>query len=130
MSCKNTCQLCPRLVISTAVNYDAGTNSVLIGIPAGTYEDNEKYCLVVAQAIPATATIGALVYVTIGTGLQQYPLLRRNGAQMTAAALRTRTKYSTCVSTSSTTGAFRLLGCAPCAPANTLSGINGTAPTA
>lgn len=130
MACKNTCKLCNKLILSTAVTYDAATNAILINIPAGTYNDGCKYCLVVAQSIPATATIGSLVYITIGDGTVRYPLTKRNCAQLTACGLRTRTKYSTVVDTNTTSGAFRLLGNACCEPDNALIGLTGTAPTA
>lgn len=130
MCCKNVCKLCNNFVISSAVNFDAGTNSLIIDLPAGSYDDGNKYCLVVAQTIPTTTTISALVYITIGGGTERYPLVKRNCAQLTAAGLRTRTKYSTCVDTNTTGGVFRLLGNAACEPDNTLSGLTGTAPTA
>ncbi len=60
MACKNTCRLCNRLVISEAVTYTAGTGLV-IRIPAGSYNDKEKYCIVVGQAIPDTTVINAPV---------------------------------------------------------------------
>lgn len=130
MACKNSCRLCNNLIISTAVNYDAGTNTVIIGLPAGTYNDDCKYCIVIAQAIPTTAQISSNVAISIGTGLQQYPLVDCNGVQVTACGIRTRTKYSTVVETSSTSGVFRMLGKACCQPNNNLTGINGTAPVA
>lgn len=129
MTCKNTCKLCKKLILSTAVTYDAATNAILINIPAGTYNDGCKYCLVVAQSIPTTATIGSLVYVTIGDGTVRYPLTKCNCAQLTACGLRTRTKYSTVVDTNTTSGVFRLLGNACCEPDNTITGLTGTAPT-
>ena len=127
MACRNVCKLCKRLVISQAVNFDATNNALIIDLPAGTYKDNEKYCIIVAQTIPATAAIGAPVYITIGGGTVQYPLNKRNCAQLTASGLRTRTKYSTVVDTNATSGSFRLLGNACCEPDNSLTGINGTA---
>lgn len=65
MACKNTCRLCDRLVISEAVTYTAGTGLV-IRIPAGSYNDNEKYCIVVGQAIPDTTVINAPVLFKLG----------------------------------------------------------------
>ena len=128
MSCKPVCQLCNHLVISQAVTVSNG--DVLINLPAGTYNNGEKYCIVVAQSIPTTATIASPVYITIGTGTEQYPLTTRNCAQVTACGIRTRTRYAVCVSTTATGGNFKLLGRPCCAPSNNLSGINGTAPTA
>lgn len=128
MACKNVCTLCPRLVISQAVTFAGGV--LAINLPAGSYQNGEKYCIVVAQTIPAATTINAPVVVTIGTGTVQYPLTKRNCAQVTACGIRTRTRYSTVVSTSATGGAFRLLGTPCCAPNNTLTSIDGTAPAA
>ena len=59
----------------------------------------------------------------------QYPLTRCDCDQVTACGIRTRTKYSTVVSTTGTGGTFRLLGRPACAPNNALASINGTAPT-
>lgn len=127
MSCKNVCKLCDRLVISQAVTFTDGT--LIINLPAGSYSNCEKYCIVVAQSIPATTTINAPVVITIGTGTQQYPLTKRNCTQVTACGIRTRTKYSTCVVTTPTGGSFRLMGNTCCAPNNNnLRSINGTAP--
>lgn len=119
-----TCRLCKRLVISQAVTF--ATDTLTINLPAGSYNDRQKYCLVVAQAIPAETTISAPVVVTIGDGTVEYPLLSCRGTQLTAAALRTRTKYATVVNTNATGGAFRLLGNAACAPVNNLTAIDGT----
>lgn len=128
MSCKNVCRLCDRLVISQAVTFD-GT-SLVVNLPAGSYNDGEKYCIVVAQAIPAATTINAPVVITIGAGTVQYPLTNSCCAQVSACAIRTRTKYSTRVSTNATGGSFKLLGKPCCAPNNALAAIDGTAPAA
>ena len=94
------------------------------------YNNGNKYCVIVAQAIPAATTINAPVVFTIGTGTAQYPLTKRNCAQVTACGIRTRTRYSVCVSTNATGGVFKMLGNPCCSPDNTLASINGTAPTA
>lgn len=128
MACKPVCKLCNHLIISQAVTFAGG--NLIINLPAGAYNNGEKYCIGVAQAIPATTTINAPVVITIGAGTQQYPLTNRCCAQVTACGIRTRTRYSTLVSTSSTTGTFKLLGnICPC-PTNNLRSINGTAPAA
>ena len=126
MSCKTVCKLCDKLVISQSVTFSDG--NLIIDLPAGSYNDGCKYCIVVAQSIPATTTINAPVVITIGTGTQQYPLLKCDCSQATACSIRTRTRYSTCVETTPTSGVFRLLGRTCCAPSNNLRGINGTAP--
>lgn len=127
-NCKPVCKLCDRLIISQAVTFTGG--NLVINLPAGSYGDNCKFCIIIAQSIPATTTINAPVVITIGTGTQQYPLTRRDCSQVTACAIRTRTKYCTCVSTSATTGVFKLLGNACPCPTNNLRSINGTAPAA
>lgn len=127
MSCKNVCKLCNRLIISTGVAFTGG--NLVITIPAGSYNNGEKYCIVVAQAIPSTVTINAPVVIQIGTGTQLYPLQNRCCAQVTACGVRTRTKYSTRVVTSATGGAFKMIGNPACTPNNSLRAINGTAPT-
>ena len=83
-----------------------------------------------AQAIPTTATIGAPVVITIGTGTETYPLTTRNCRPVTACGIRTRTRYSVCVVTSAAGGSFRMLGQPCCAPSNDLPSIDGTAPAA
>lgn len=128
MDCKPICKLCPHLVISTDVTYASGV--LTVNIPAGSYNNGEKYCIVIAQNIPTTAIIGAPVVVTIGTGTVQYPLTRCNCKQLTACGLRTRTRYSAVVETTPTGGVFRLLGKPCCTPNNDLDSINGTSPTA
>lgn len=126
-NCKPVCRLCDNLVISQSVTFTGG--NLIINLPAGSYGNNCKFCIVVAQTIPATTTINAPVFVTVGTGTQQYPLVRRNCRQLTACGLRARTKYSTCVETTSTGGLFRLLGNVCYCQNNNLQSINGTAPT-
>ena len=128
MTCKNVCRLCDRLVISTAVTFTDGTGLV-ITIPEGTYADGEKYCIVVAQTIPAATTISAPVFIQIGAGTELYALNKCDCTQATACSIRTRTKYATRVETSATTGVFKLLGNIACAPNNNLVAIDGTAPT-
>lgn len=126
--CKNACRLCPRFVISDAVTFN-GT-SLVINIPAGSYNDGCKYCIVVAQTIPAITTINAPVVITIGTGTVEYPVVRCDCSPATACNIHTRTKYPVRVETSATGGNFRLLNrsCGCCD--NNLQAINGTAPVA
>lgn len=127
MSCKPVCQLCDKFIISQSVTFS--TNSLIINIPAGSYNNGEKYCIVIAQAIPTTTTISAPVYITIGSGTVQYPLVKNDCSQVTACGIRTRTKYSVCVSTTPTGGSFKMLGKPCCSPTNNLDSIDGTAPT-
>lgn len=127
MSCKPVCRLCDRFIISQAVAFTDG--NLVITLPAGGYQNNAKYCIVVAQTIPDTTTINAPVVIQIGTGTEQYPLVKRNCRPVTACGLRTRTRYSVCVETTATSGIFKMLGEPCCAPNNQLTSIDGTAPT-
>ena len=126
MSCNNTCRLCRNFIISEEVTFD-GTN-LIINLPAGSYGNGCRYCIVVAQTIPAETTIVAPVFITIGDGTELYPLTNQCCAQLTACAIRTRTKYATVVATDATGGTFKLLGKAACAPNYNLAAIDGTAP--
>lgn len=128
MACKNVCRLCDRLVISQAVTFADGT--LTINLPAGSYANGCKYCIVVAQTIPAETTIVAPVVITIGEGTEEYPLTRCDCAQVTACSIRTRTRYATVVSTDATGGTFKMLGRPCCSPDNRLAAIDGTAPDA
>lgn len=122
------CRLCDRLIISQAVTFTAP--NLIINLPAGAYQNCEKYCIVVAQAIPDATTINAPVFITIGDGTELYPLNQCNGVQATASGIRTRTRYATKVTTTATGGAFRLLGKICCYPTDILTSIDGTAPAA
>ena len=128
MSCKNICKLCDRLILSQSVTFADST--LTINLPAGSYADGCKYCIVIAQTIPAVTTITAPVVITIGDGTVEYPLQNRCCAPVLAAGLRTRTRYATIVSTNATGGVFKLLGNPCCTPSNALSAIDGTAPAA
>jgi hypothetical protein len=128
MACKNVCKLCRNLVISESVTFTAP--NLIINIPAGSYADCDKVCIVVAQTIPAATTITAPVFITIGDGTELYSLNKCDCSQVTACGIRTRTKYSTRVATTPTGGSFNLLGRPSCAPNNNLAAIDGTAPTA
>lgn len=108
MSCQNVCKLCKNLIISTAVAFDATTNTLNITIPNNGYRNCEKVCIVVAQTIPVATTINALVNIVIdGTS---FPLQRYNCTQITACEIRARNKYSTRVVTNTVSGVFRLIG--------------------
>ena len=134
MSCNKNCnRLCPNLIISTAVTLTtvSGMDTLLINIPEGTYKNGCKYCIVVAQSIPSTTTINMPVAVSIGGNTTTvYPLTNRCCAQVTACAIRTRTRYPVCVSTSATGGTFKVLSGLSCAPNNALASLPVTTTTA
>ena len=127
MSCKSVCQVCKKLVISQAINFT--DNTLIVDLPAGSYQDGCKYCIIFAQTIPQTATIGSNVVFTIGSGTVQYPLVNRCCRPVTVCGIRTRTKYSVVVETTASGATFKMLGNPACSPSNNLTAINGTAPT-
>lgn len=110
MSCKNICKLCNHLVISNAVNFDGTANQVVINLPAGTYNAGEKYCIVVAQSIPAVVTVNSTVYFTIGTSTARYPVQNCDCSPLTGCGIKTRTKYSTKLAISASGAVFKMLG--------------------
>lgn len=126
MACRNVCRMCDHLAISTAVAFTDG--NLVITLPADSYRNGEKVCIVIAQTIPEETTINAPVVIQIGDGTEQYPLTTRCCAQVSACGVRTRTRYATRVITSATSATFRLLGNPSCTPNYNLKSINGTAP--
>ena len=121
--CKPSCKLCDNLVISQAVTVITvdGTDTLVIDLPARTYTDGCKYCIVIAQTIPSTATINMPVAFSIGgVTTTVYPFVRCGCSQITACGIRTRTRYSTVVSTNATGGVFKSLGGISCCPNNNL----------
>lgn len=126
--CKTVCKLCPKLVLSQAVTFADGT--VTVNLPAGSYNAGQVYCIVIAQTIPAAATIGANVVITVGDGTDEYPLVNGCCAPVTACGIRTRTRYAVRVVTTATGGSFKLLGRPACAPRNDLTALDGGAAAA
>lgn len=126
MACKPICKLCDKIRISQSITFD-GT-SLVVNLPAGSYNDCYKYCVIIAQTIPTTTTIGAPVVFTIGTGTVQYPLVNRCCRPVTACGVRTRTRYSVVVETTATSAVFKMLGKPCCQPNNKLTAVDGTAP--
>ena len=92
MACKTVCKLCNRLIISQAVTFTGG--NLVVNLPAGSYQNGEKYCIVIAQTIPTATTITAPVVITIGTGTEQYPLTDRCCSQIMASGYRGKGKHS------------------------------------
>ena len=136
--CSRNCTLCNRLIISTAVTVVTvdGVDTLVIDLPApavGTvpYLNNCKYCIVVAQAIPTTATIAMPVAFSIGGDTTTvYPFLNCDCSQVTACAIQTRTKYPVCVSTSAVGGVFKTLRKLNCYPNAVLASLPAPAAAA
>lgn len=114
MACKNICTLCKNLVISTYVVWDATNKQIVVGLPAGTYNNGQKYCIVIAQTIPTEATVNAPVVANIGTSTTAYPIVNCDCSPLTACGIRTRTRYATRLSTTASGAVFRMLGKAAC----------------
>ena len=72
----NGCKVCPNLVASTEVTVAA--NELQITIPAMTINNNEKICLLIAQAIPAGADTLPVVILN-GTGGTVIQMINRCG---------------------------------------------------
>lgn len=126
MACKPSCKLCDNLIISqsvTVVTVD-GTDTLVIDLPARFYGDGCKYCIVIAQTIPTTATIAMPVAFSIGGDTTTvYPFVRCDCSQVTACGIRTRTRYSTRVSTNAVGGVFKSLGGLCACPTNNLESL-------
>ena len=112
MSCPSTKSLCERLILSQAVTYADGV--LTINIPSGSYANNEKYCIVIAQEIPTTTTIVANVVITIGSSTTTYPLVNCDCTNVLANQIETRKRYSTIVRTNIQNGVFKMLGNCSC----------------
>lgn len=120
-NCANCCKLCNNLIISQDVTFAAGV--LTINLPARAYNNCGKYCIVIAQDIPDTTTIGAEVVITTGAVATAYPLVDCSGDPVTAEQLSTRTRYATRVSTTATSGSFKLLCKLPKVKSNRLESI-------
>lgn len=108
MACPNVSCLCNRLILSQSITFTDDT--LLIDIPAGSYGNGEKYCIVVAQDIPVETTIAADVAITIGGDTSiTYPLVNNNCTNVQAYSITPRTRYATRVFTNIGEGVFKLL---------------------
>lgn len=131
-NCNNNCKICPNIIISDSVTVVTvnGVDTLLIDIPNGCYLNCCKYCIVVAQTIPTTATINMPVAISIaGNTTTVYPLVNNCCAQVTACGIRTRTKYPVIVSTNATGGVFKVQRNLPCYPVNALQSLPATTTT-
>ena len=126
MSCQTNCSICKKLIFSDNVSVVTvnSVDTLVIDVPTRTFNDCEKVCLVITQAIPTTATINMPVALGIGGNTTTvYPLVKCDCTQVTACAIRTRTKYPLRVSTNATGAVFKVLKNLYCAPSNSLASI-------
>jgi hypothetical protein len=113
--------LCKNLIISDSVTFADGT--LTINIPAAIYSNGCKYCIVVAQTIPAATTITAPVVITIGDGTTEYPLVDMCCVPVTACSISTRTRYPVVVRTDTVSGSFKMLGKLSCRRCDNLASL-------
>lgn len=105
--------LCNNFILSSSVTVTA--DALVINVPALPMRCG---CLVIAQAIPDTATVNLPVTLTIGTDTTSYNVVGCNGVQLSAAQLDTRRRYPYRFITGNT-GSVVQLGGSRC-PYNTL----------
>lgn len=125
-NCIKDCKVCRNIVYSTAVTVITidGVDTLVIDVPAGFYPDCRRVCLVITQTIPTTATITMPVAISIGGDTTTvYPIVNCDCSQVTACAIRTRTKYGLRISTSATSAVFRTINKLSCYPQETLAVI-------
>lgn len=106
--CIRNCKLCDKFILSQSITFEGG--NLVVNLPAGNYGNGVKYCIVLAQTIPTTATINAPVVFTIGTDTTQYPFINCNCTPILASQVRTRRLYSTRVNTAISSGVFKYIG--------------------
>lgn len=97
----------PRSVPVEAVTFADST--LTLNLPQRTYTSGCPYFLRLTEEIPDTATVGAEVVVTIGTGTVTYPLVDLTGVQVTAERLRSGYSYPVAVIGTGANGAFKVL---------------------
>ena len=119
MACPN--KLCNHLIISESVTFT--DPNLIINIPAGSYNNNQRYCLAIGQDIPATTTIAASVGIIIGDDTTIYPLVNSNCTNVSACKIIEKGIYPVVVKTNIQSGVFKLLenlnccnGCSAAAP--------------
>lgn len=109
----NCCRfLSPCVVVSAGVSVVTigAVNTLVIDIPAAVYRNKDAIELIVAQAIPETATIGMPVAISIGGVTDPvYPIVKYNCAQVTAGRIRTRGVYRLVANTANGNASFRLV---------------------
>ena len=87
----NGCRVCTNLVASTEVA--VVDNELQITIPSMTINNNEKVCLLIAQAIPAGADMLPVVLLN-GTGGTVIQMINRCGDSVRADQIKSRKIYN------------------------------------
>ena len=112
----SNCMLCRRFVGSASVTV-VGT-SLVVNIPAASYNNCTRICLGILQELPDAATINMPVVITIGTNTTEYPLVRCDGNPVTASNIAFRGLYKLKVQSNSTSAVFKVLNGLCCSPRN------------
>ena len=128
MECVQNCKLCNKFILSQSIVFNPTVNQLIVDLPAGSYGNCQKYCIVLGQTIPANTTINAQVVFTIG-GDQTvgYPFLNQDCTPIYASQVRTRRIYPTRVNTAVNTGVFKYIGKC-CLPSNAIT-VSNSLPT-
>lgn len=129
--CNVSCNECPRKIYSDSVSVLAvnTVDTLVIDVPAQTFDNGQRGCIVITQTIPDTATISMPVAISIGgVTTTVYPVTDCNCNTVTACQLRTRRRYPFNVRVSGTTATFKILknlSCAPCTAGGTIPATGG-----
>lgn len=121
MACRNIGHLCDKLIISQNINFANGTLAIILPDDVDIVDKN-KYCIVLAQALPADTTINADVIVRIAGSPKPYPLVNKDFTPVSVRQIFEKTRYSTRFLNNIQDGVFRLMsdtkcGCCPCCAA-------------
>ena len=119
--CIKNCRLCNKMILSQSIAFTGG--NLVVDLPANSYGNCQKYCIVFAQTIPDTATINAPVVFTINGGATQYPFVNQDCTPIYASQVRSRRLYSTRENTAVNTGVFKYIGKC-CLPSNATTVAN------
>lgn len=122
----NMRKLCPNTAVSSAVSVVTvdGVDTLVIDVPAASYRNGDCIKLIVAQPIPAAATVDMPVAMGIGGVTDPvYPLVRCNCSPVTARAIQTRGIYCLVVETTPDGANLRVKSGLYCAPTNNLAAI-------
>lgn len=98
-------KLCNNFILSDSVTV-VGTSLVVnvLNVPCN------RGCLVIAQTVPAAATVDMPVFITIGSDTTQYPLVDKCGVQVSAGRLCVRYRYPFKFITANTQSIFKICG--------------------
>lgn len=104
-------RLCSHYIVSTSLTVVTvdGVDTLLIDIPAGTYNNCEKYCLIIAQTRPANVTVDMPVAISIGGNTTTvYPLIcGRTCLQAVGCQVSGRSRVQVYIQTNTTSGVFK-----------------------